>query len=87
MTFSGYFIYYEFFRDKNEYIPTKKLLDDFFKKYKELFSFNKIENIDTKINIKKLRYNFFKRYKKNKLIGKILYRTFIWPIMLLLEEN
>ena len=70
MTFSGYFVYYEFFRDKNEYIPTKKLLDDFFKKYKELFSFNKIENIDTKINIKKLRYNFFKRYKKKQINRK-----------------
>ena len=32
MTFSGYFVYYEFFRDNNECIPTKKLLDDFFKK-------------------------------------------------------
>lgn len=64
MTFCGYFVYYEFFRSNNELILTKKLLDDFFKKYKEIFSHNKVENIDTKINIQKLKYNFLKIYKR-----------------------
>ena len=70
MTFSGYFVYYEFFQNEKENISTTKLLNNFLKKYKNLFSYNKIENINTKVNVKKLKYNFYKNYKKKKINRK-----------------
>jgi len=70
MTFSGYFIYYEFFKDKNELILTKNLLTIFFKKYNHLFSFNKVENINTNINVNKIRKFFLKNYTKKYISRK-----------------
>lgn len=64
MTFCGYFLYYEFFKNKDELILTKKLLKIFFKKYKYLFSFNRIENIKTNVSTHKITKFFLKNYKK-----------------------
>jgi len=64
MTFCGYFIYYEFFKNKNELVLTEKLLVDFFKKYKHIFTLNKIENTNVNINVKKIKKFFLKNYKK-----------------------
>ena len=64
MTFCGYFIYYEFFTNEKELILTERLLKIFFKKYKHLFSFNKIEKINTNVSVHKIKKFFLKNYKK-----------------------
>tara|TARA_B100000963_G_C22588623_1_gene654358 strand:+ start:347 stop:1393 length:1047 start_codon:yes stop_codon:yes gene_type:complete len=64
MTFCGFFNYYEFFKHKNDLIPTEKLLVNFFIKYNNIFKINKIENTKLNIDIKKIKRNFLKLYKK-----------------------
>lgn len=64
MTFCGYFIYYEFFKGRNELVLTEKVLINFFRKYNHIFSLNKIENTNFNINTKKIRKFFLKNYKK-----------------------
>ena len=60
MTFCGKFDYHQFFNGADEKIDKEKLIDLFIKNYHYLFSYNKIEDIDTKVNIKSLRENFLK---------------------------
>tara|TARA_B100000315_G_C14510659_1_gene556784 strand:- start:145 stop:1233 length:1089 start_codon:yes stop_codon:yes gene_type:complete len=60
MTFCGKFNYHQFFKDKDYKVDKKILINRFVKKYKHLFSYNKEEDINTRINLKKFKNNFIK---------------------------
>ena len=80
MTFCGKFNYHQFFENAQHKVDKKILINRFIKKYKYLFSYNKEENINTKINLKKFKNNFIK-FSKNKKINRkdfliILYKAY-----------
>jgi len=60
MTFCGKFDYHQFFENKYHKVNKKILINKFIKKYKNLFSYNKVEDINTKVNLKKFKNNFIK---------------------------
>ncbi len=60
MTFCGKFNYHQFFKNNQNKINKLTLINKFLKKYNYLFSFNKEEDIDTKIDVKKFKTNFLK---------------------------
>ncbi len=70
MSFCGKFNYHQFFLQKNSKINKLILINKFLKKYGSLFSYNKIENINTKINIKKFKSNFLKITSNSKIDRK-----------------
>ena len=70
MTFCGKFNYHQFFKDQDHKVNNKILINKFIKKHKYLFSFNKEENINTKVNLKKFKKNFIKFSHNEKISRK-----------------
>ena len=69
ITFCGKFNYHQFFENQYHKVNKKILINRFIKKYKYLFSYNKEEDVNTKVNLKKFKNNFIK-FEKNKWIKK-----------------
>ena len=70
MTFCGKFNYHQFFPNSRTKINKLIVINKFLKKYLYLFSFNKEENINTKVNVKKLKSNFLKISTKTEIDRK-----------------
>jgi len=70
MTFCGKFGYHEFFENSYHKVDKIKVINLFLKKYKYLFQYNKIEKIDTKVNIKKFKNLFLKISQDSKINRK-----------------
>ena len=67
MTFCGKFNYHQFFVDRNHKIDKTILINKFIKKYHFLFSYNRIEDINTRINVEKFKKKFINLINKNKI--------------------
>lgn len=80
MNFCGKFNYHQFFLNKRQKKDKFELINAFIKKYKFLFSYNKEENIDTKVNLKKFKKNFIKisssQYIDRKQFLFLLYKAY-----------
>ena len=70
MTFCGKFNYHQFFTNSNHKIDKTLLINRFIKKYHFLFSYNREEDIDTKINVKKFKNKFINLNNKKKIDRK-----------------
>jgi len=70
MTFCGKFNYHQFFENQYHKVNKKILINRFIKKYKYLFSYNKEEDINTKVNLKKFKNNFIKFSRNTKIDRK-----------------
>ncbi len=60
MTFSGKFSYHIFFKNNKQTKKKEILIKNFLRKYKYLFNYNKIENLELNININKFKKEFLK---------------------------
>ena len=69
MTFCGKFNYHQFFTNQDHKVNKKILINKFITKHKYLFSYNKEENINTKVDLKKFK-NFFIKLSDDKINRK-----------------
>ena len=74
MTFCGKFNYHQFFTNQDHKVNKKILINKFIAKHKYLFSYNKEENINTKVDLKKFK-NFFIKLSDDKINRKDLLIT------------